>query len=104
MIPVRGLFETHLTVANLRRSMKFFGETLGFELAGDFPERKVAFYWIGRPGTSMIGLWETGTSPQRLSLHTAFTVEFEFLSMLPEAPAPELGVISWTAWTQRKTA
>jgi lactoylglutathione lyase len=43
MVPVRGLFETHLTVADLQRSMTFFGEVLGLELAQVFPERKVAF-------------------------------------------------------------
>ena len=83
MIPVRGLFETHLTVANLRRSMKFFGEILGLELARAFPERGVAFYWTGRPGASMIGLWEAGMGPQRMNLHTAFTVD---LADLLDAP------------------
>jgi lactoylglutathione lyase len=38
--------------------MSFFGDALGLELAQVFPERKVAFYWIGRRGDSMIGLWE----------------------------------------------
>lgn len=47
MIPIRGLFETHLTVKDLQRSMSFFGEALGLELAQVFPERSVAFYWIG---------------------------------------------------------
>jgi lactoylglutathione lyase len=152
MIPIRSLFETHLTVANLRRSMKFYGETLGLEPAGTFPERRVAFYWIGRPGAAMLGLWETA-GPQRMNLHTAFTVNLddlldaprrlhaagvapldfegrptdepvvlawmpaaslyfhdpdgnllEFLSMLPESPQPELGVLSWTDWIHRKTA
>jgi lactoylglutathione lyase len=83
MIPIRGLFETHLTVANLRRSMKFYGETLGLELAHALLERGVAFYWTGKPGASMIGLWETGTGPQRLSLHTAFTVELADLLQAP---------------------
>jgi hypothetical protein len=58
MITIRDLFEAHLTAANLQRSMSFFGDALGLELAQVFPERKVAFYWIGRRGDSMIGLWE----------------------------------------------
>ena len=28
MIPVRGLFESHLTVVGLQRSMDFFSQTL----------------------------------------------------------------------------
>jgi lactoylglutathione lyase len=83
MIPILDLFETHLTVRDLQRSMTFYGETLGFTLARVFPERKVAFYWIGQPGGSMLGLWEVGSAPQRMSLHTAFTVE---LADLLEAP------------------
>jgi lactoylglutathione lyase len=83
MIPILDLFETHLTVRDLQRSMTFYGETLGFTLARVFPERKVAFYWIGQPGGSMLGLWEVGTGPQRMSLHTAFTVE---LADLLDAP------------------
>jgi hypothetical protein len=35
---------------------------------------RVAFYWIGRRGDSMLGLWEAGTGPQRMNLHVAFTV------------------------------
>lgn len=151
MIPIRDLFESHLTVSDLERSMSFFGETLGFKLARAFPDRKAAFYWIGRPGESMLGLWEVGTGPQRVSLHIAFTVELadlldaprrlraanvvprdfegnptdepvvlawmpaaslyfhdpdgnvlEFLAMLPDAPQPDLGVIGWSTWTNRR--
>jgi lactoylglutathione lyase len=84
MIPLRDLFETHLTVSDLKRSMAFFGDALGLELARVFPERRVAFYWIGGPGQSMLGVWEVGTAPQRLSLHVAFRVDLPDLLEAPE--------------------
>ena len=84
MVPVRDLFETHLNVVDLQRSMTFFGGVLGLELATIFWERKVAFYWIGGRGNSMLGLWEVGTSPQRTSLHFAFKSD---LQELLDAPA-----------------
>jgi lactoylglutathione lyase len=84
MIPLRDLFETHLTVTDLRRSLTFYGQTLGLELAEVFWERRVAFYWIGGRGNSMLGLWEVGTGPQKLSLHLAFRTD---LKDLLEAPA-----------------
>jgi lactoylglutathione lyase len=83
VIPICDLFESHLNVADLARSMKFFGETLGLELAREFPERKVAFYWIGGRGNSMLGLWESGSSPHRLNLHLAFRVDFKNLLEAP---------------------
>ena len=84
MISARDLFESHLTVTDLQRSMTFFAQVLGFELAAVFPARRVAFYWIGGRGNSMLGLWEVGTCPQRLSLHLAFKAD---LRELLEAPA-----------------
>ena len=84
MIPIRSLFESHLTVGDLQRLMAFYGGVLGLELAQVFPERRVAFYWIGGRGESMLGLWEAGTGPQRMSLHLAFHVD---LADLVEAPA-----------------
>jgi lactoylglutathione lyase len=84
MTPIRDLFETHLTVNDLERSMAFYGGSLGLPLARVFPERKAAFYWIGGPGKAMLGLWEAGSGPQRMSLHFAFSVD---LQALLEAPA-----------------
>ena len=84
MIPIRDLFETHVNVGDLDRAMNFYGKTLGLELAYFLPERKVAFFWIGGKGNSMLGLWETGSSPQKMSLHLAFKVE---LADLLDAPA-----------------
>jgi hypothetical protein len=45
---------------------------VGLELAHVVPDRRVAFYWIGGRGHALLGSWEVGTAPQRLSLHLAF--------------------------------
>lgn len=77
MITTQGLFEAHFTVANLKRSMNFYGKTLGLELATELEEPRVAFYWLGGRGKSMLGLWEAGAGPQRMSLHVAFAAKQE---------------------------
>ena len=63
MIPIRDLSESHLTVSYLQRSMSFFSEVLGLEIAQVFLDRRVAFYWIGGRGGAMLGLREVGTNP-----------------------------------------
>jgi lactoylglutathione lyase len=79
MIPVQTLFEAHLTVVDLQCSMNFYGEKLRLELASVFQAPKVAFYWLGGRGQSMLGLWEVGGGPQRMSLHVALTVSLSDL-------------------------
>lgn len=131
--------------------MTFYGQTLGLQLAEVFRERRVAFYWIGGRGNSMLGLWEVGGGPQRMSLHLAFRVDLpdlleaparlraanvipldfegqpteepvvlawmpaaslyfrdpdgnmlEMLSMLADAPHPQMGITSWSHWKQSR--
>jgi catechol 2,3-dioxygenase-like lactoylglutathione lyase family enzyme len=74
LVPIRKLFEAHLTVSDLERSIRFYRDTLGLALAHRVPERQVAFFWMGAPGDSMLGLWAIGSSPMRLRLHIAFDV------------------------------
>ena len=68
---VRGLFETHLTVADLDRSMAFYRDVVGLPVALEVPERGAAFHWIGRPGQAMLGLWSIGSAPMGMQLHVA---------------------------------
>lgn len=84
MIDIEALFETHITVADLQRSMTFYGTTLGLTLAEVFWKRKAAFYWVGGRGRSMLGLWEVGSGPQRMSLHLALRTD---LPSILKAPA-----------------
>ncbi len=71
-VPVSGLFEAHLTVADLGRSVAFYRDIVGLPVAYEIPERGAAFLWCGDPGTSMLGLWSLGSMPMGLALHVAF--------------------------------
>ena len=76
-VPVRGLFESHLTVSDLSRSVAFYRDVVGLPVALEVPERGVAFFWCGAPGKTMLGLWSLGSAPMGLNLHIAFDVELE---------------------------
>jgi lactoylglutathione lyase len=71
-VSAAGLFEAHLTVGDLRRSVAFYRDRVGLTVAWKVPERGAAFMWIGEPGESMLGLWSLGSAPFGLSLHLAF--------------------------------
>ena len=85
MISIRGLFESHLTVSDQDSSVRFYRDVLKLPVARVFPERRVAFFWIGSPGNTMLGLWEMGTGPQKMSLHLAFEVELDAVLDSPRA-------------------
>jgi len=72
-----GLFETHLTVRDLDRSIAFYRDVVGLPLALEVPERGAAFFWIGGPGEAMLGLWSLGSAPVGLSLHIALKASLE---------------------------
>ena len=77
--PIRaaGLFETHLTVSDLDRSVAFYRDVVGLSLALEVPDRGAAFFWIGGTGEAMLGLWSLGSAPMGLSLHVAFKASLE---------------------------
>ncbi|HEY4042473.1 MAG TPA: VOC family protein [Rhodopila sp.] len=74
IVPVGGLWETHITVSDLDRSIGFYRDIVGLRLAHTMPERHVAFFWIGQPRQAMLGLWSIHTSPMAMRLHYAFQV------------------------------
>ena len=63
--PVRGLFETHLTVRDVPRSVAFYRDVVGLPVALELPERNAAFLWIGERGRSMLGLWGIGSAGEQ---------------------------------------
>lgn len=76
-VSITGLFETHLTVSDLDRSVTFYRDIVGLPLALSVPDRGAAFFWIGGVGEAMLGLWSLGSAPLGLTLHVAFTVPLE---------------------------
>lgn len=85
-----GLFETHLDVSDLDRSVEFYSAVLGLELAirrqvdgasGDAHSRgasSFALLWVGGRGHAMLGLWERLFEPIRIQ-HFAFEIGLEEL-------------------------
>src|SRR5690348_13493144 len=72
-----GLFEAHLTVSDLERSIEFYRDVVGLPLALALEERGAAFFWVGEPGEAMLGLWSLGSAPMGLLLHIALKASLE---------------------------
>ena len=88
-VPVRGLFETHLTVSDLQRAVGFYRAVVGLPLALEVPERNAAFFWVGAAGRALLGLWSLGSAPLGLSLHVAFEVAMDDLLDAPKSLAAQ---------------
>lgn len=76
-VQINGLFEAHLTVSDLDRSIAFYQDVVGLQLAHCVPQRHATFFWIGQPGKSMLGLWSIHSSPMRMRLHIAFDTSLD---------------------------
>jgi lactoylglutathione lyase len=83
-VMAQDLFEAHLTVADLDRSIAFYRDVVGLALAHVARERQAAFFWIGAPGNAMLGLWAGGSSPQRMTLHVAFRAKLADVIAAPQ--------------------
>jgi lactoylglutathione lyase len=81
---IEGLFETHLTVNNLEKSISFYRDVIGLQVGIKVPEHNCAFLWVGGPKRSMLGLWSTGLTPLGLKLHIAFKVNIKDLINIPD--------------------
>jgi lactoylglutathione lyase len=91
MIPVSGLYETHLSVSDLARSIEFYRDVVGLALAHTLPERHAAFFWIGGRERSMLGLWSIHTSPVSLRLHIALQTALpDLLRAIPALRAKQI--------------
>lgn len=75
---ITGLFETHLFVENLARSIDFYKNILQLELCYFEEERRAAFFWIGKPKEAMLGLWEK-SKEEIDKRHFAFRCETDFI-------------------------
>ena len=75
---IKGLYETHLFVADLERSIDFYGKTLGLEQCYFEEQRRAAFFWIGEVKQSMVGLWEKPKAEIDIR-HFAFECEPEWV-------------------------
>ncbi|MGB0883916.1 MAG: VOC family protein [Flavobacteriales bacterium] len=75
---IKGLFETHLYVENLERSIEFYGKTLGLNQCYYEEDRRAAFFWIGKEKQSMLGLWEKPKEEIDIR-HFAFECEPEWI-------------------------
>ena len=81
--PVDGIYETHLPVSDLARSVEFYRDRLGLEPATPVPARNAAFFWVGGKARGMLGLWGTGSGPLQMKLHFAFRLPVAALLAAP---------------------
>lgn len=75
---IKGLFETHLYVKDLDRSVEFYSNVLALAECHRDEQRKVVFFWIGAPQKAMLGIWQMPESDVQ-PRHFAFECEPEWI-------------------------
>ncbi len=73
---IKGLYETHINVENVERSIDFYKNVLGLEFCHFEEKRRIAFFWIGQPKEYMLGLWEKPKDEMEVR-HFAFRCDVE---------------------------
>ena len=75
---IKGLYETHLYVESIERSIEFYSKVLELKQCHYEEERKAAFFWIGKDKQFMLGLWEKPKEEIDIR-HFAFECEPEWI-------------------------
>lgn len=73
---IKGLYETHIYVENLERSVDFYKNIMELEHCHTEDKRRIAFFWIGKPKEYMLGIWEKPKG-ELVPRHFAFRCEAE---------------------------
>ena len=70
------LYETHLPVADTRKSTEFYVDVVGLQFAYRDPTRDIVFLWAGSGKQSMVGLWGPSSEYGKAfhKCHLAFAV------------------------------
>ncbi len=71
---IKGIYETHINVENLERSIDFYKNVLGLQQCSYNDQRRIAFFWVGAPKSYMFGIWEKPKS-EVVRMHFAFNCE-----------------------------
>ena len=110
---MHGLFETHVDVTDLNRSLEFYTAVLGLKLAvrrevdaarvdaHSRGARRFALLWVGDRGRALLGLWERPRDQIRTQ-HFAFEVGLDELPALV-ARLEEQGIEFRDFFQQRTT-
>jgi lactoylglutathione lyase len=102
-IPVQGLFETHLTVSNLQRSIKFYQDIVGLQLTLEANRlrlnriRPLSFFGAETTEPSIIGWMPAAV----IYFRDPDNHLIEYLAMLDHNPRPDLGIIPWSEWLSK---